>query len=100
MNTQTNDSVSAEQALAIVDTAIAVLGDAQALATEAVNVSKAQLARDIYDDMAASAIANGSALVRKDVINEMISRAGLTKKGAQTYYQTIRAKKGLVAKRA
>lgn len=54
-------------------------------------VSKAAKAREIFNDMQGSP--------RKDVVGKFVSEAGLTEKGAATYYQNFRKEAGLVQSR-
>ncbi len=55
--------------------------------------TKADIARRVYDDFEAK----NTPFVRKDVINAFMTVAGLSKKGASTYYQNIRRSKGLIS---
>lgn len=55
-------------------------------------ITKADLAREIFDRM------YGQPNVRrKDILKAFEDEAGLTKNGANTYYQNIKKAKGLVA---
>jgi hypothetical protein len=58
-------------------------------------VSKAEVGRTIFNE----AVAAGP-LVRKDVIARLVAEAGLTAKGAATYYQNMKNKAGLVVHKA
>lgn len=56
-----------------------------------VAVSKAAKAREIFNDMQGSP--------RKDVVGKFVAEAGLTEKGAATYYQNFRKEAGMVQSR-
>lgn len=56
---------------------------------------KADLARAIFDRMYGQ-----PGVARKDIIKAFVNEAGLTEKGAATYFQNIKDKKGLVNKRS
>lgn len=53
--------------------------------------SKAAKAREIFSEMAGSP--------RKEVVQKFIEEAGLTEKGAATYYQNFRKEAGMVQSR-
>lgn len=53
--------------------------------------SKAAIARTIFDSMRESP--------RKEVLQQFMTQAGLTEKGAQTYYQNFRRDAGMVSPR-
>lgn len=52
--------------------------------------SKTDLARKVFDEMFGK-----KGVERKHIIDEFISKVGLTKAGASTYYQNIKREKGL-----
>lgn len=54
-------------------------------------VSKAAKAREIFSEMSGSP--------RKDVVQKFVEEAGLTEKGAATYYQNFRKEAGMVQSR-
>lgn len=56
-------------------------------------VNKAEIARTVYDEQEALAKAGKRDMIRKDVVALLMQQAGLSKAGAQTYYQTIKKKK-------
>jgi hypothetical protein len=56
-----------------------------------VATSKAAKAREIFSEMAGSP--------RKDVVQKFVAEAGLTEKGAATYYQNFRKEAGMVQSR-
>lgn len=89
-----------EQVLATVEEAIDNVNTAQAAAVVATTVSKSKLAQAIFADELAKQTATGTAMVRKDVLARFMNEAGLSKAGANTYYQNIREKAGLVTKKA
>lgn len=86
--------------MAKVDEAIETVNTAQAAAVVTTTVSKSKLAQAIFDAELAKQTETGVAMVRKDVIKRFIDEAGLSKAGANTYYQNIREKRGLVTKKA
>lgn len=63
----------------------------------AVTITKADKAREVF----AKAYPDGktTTMQRKDIINLMISEAGLTKPGAATYLQNFKKKAGIVQER-
>lgn len=63
-------------------------------------VSKAAVAREVYDEEVAKGIQTKMGITRKAVVAAIAERAGLSVKGANTYYQTIRKQRGLVTARA
>jgi hypothetical protein len=76
-----------EEVLAIVEGAIV----ATEVALEVVKVNKALIAKSIFEEE----LAKGE-LVRKDVLVRFLAEAGLSKAGANTYYQNFRKTNGLV----
>ena len=66
--------------------------DQVAAAVAVVVESKASIGRRIF----AKELAKEGGLVRKDVIARLVAEAGLTPKGAATYYQNNKNKAGLV----
>lgn len=59
--------------------------------TEPKEPTKADLARDIFDRLYGQ-----PGIRRKDILDAFCNEAGLTKNGANTYYQNIKKAKGLV----
>ena len=57
-------------------------------------ITKADLARQIFDEMYGQ-----PGVRRKDILKAFEDKAGLTKNGANTYYQNIKKSKGLVKDR-
>lgn len=92
--------VSTEQVMATVDAAIDTVQTAQAAAVVVTGSSKSKLAQAIFAEELEKQKTTGVAMVRKDVIKRFIDEAGLTKSGANTYYQNIRERNGLVTKKA
>lgn len=95
------DEPSTEAVLNVVDTAIADVNIAQAIAANVSSTSKSKMAQTIFAAALAKQQETGVAMVRKDVIGLFMlpadkGGAGLSKHGANTYYQNIRAKHGLV----
>jgi hypothetical protein len=79
------------EVLEVVESAIV----ATETALEVVKVNKAALAKTVFEEE----LAKGE-LVRKDVLARFISEVGLTKAGANTYFQNFRKSHGLVAAKA
>lgn len=93
--------VSAETVLKVVDTAIADVNIAQAIAANVSTTSKSKLAQAIFAAALEEQTKTGVAMIRKNVIALFMTDvdkggAGLSKHGANTYYQNIRAKHGFV----
>lgn len=87
-------AVSTDQVLAAVDGALAATVTASATVKAEGAVSKAKLAEAIFK---AEFDTKGAAgLVRKDIMARFIAEVGLTKPGANTYYQNLRTKFKLV----
>lgn len=65
-----------------------------------VKVTKAGQAREMFKTALAEATANGTTLVRKDLMTRFQTELGLSKAGANTYYQNLRDEFHLSAKTA
>lgn len=92
--------VSVETVMNKIDDAIVVVEGAQAAAVVQTTVSKSKLAEAIFLAELAKQQETGVAMVRKDILKRFVAEAGCTDKGANTYYQNLREKHGLVAKKA
>lgn len=92
--------VSVETVMAKIEDAVAKVETAQAAAVVQTTVSKSKLAEAIFLAELAKQKETGIAMVRKDILKRFIKEAGCTDKGANTYYQNLRGKHGLVAKTA
>lgn len=89
---------STDAVLQIADDASAAVGAAVVAVKQEGAVSKMTLAKAIFQ---AEFDAKGAAgLVRKDILKRFIAEAGCTTAGANTYYNTIRDKAGLVNHKA
>lgn len=93
----TAENASVESVAAAVETAIETTN---VVATVAVVVSKASLARSIWDAELAAQTASGVAMSRKAIVDRFVAEAGLTLKGARTYFQNFREKANMVVKRS
>ena len=78
-----------------VDSIVATLNPTP-VAEPTTDVSKAAIARAIYDQMAADCAKNNTALVRKNLINAFMVGCPISKNGASTYLQNIKKAKGLI----
>ncbi len=87
------ESVEVETPVAVVleEATVQIEENTAVVAAVEHHVSKAELGRTIFNEE----LAKGT-LVRKDVIKRLVSEAGLTAKGAATYYQNMKNKAGLV----
>lgn len=83
-----------------VNTAIDTAQIAAAIAVTATGTSKSKMAQAIFAEALAEQTKTGVAMVRKNVIARFMTEAGLSKHGANTYYQNIRDKHGLVVKKS
>lgn len=63
-----------------------------------VKVSKAGQAREMFKIALAEATANGTEVVRKDLMTRFQTELGMSKAGANTYYQNLRDEFHLSAK--
>lgn len=63
-----------------------------------VKVSKAGQAREMFKAALAEAIANGTEVVRKELMTRFQTELGMSKAGANTYYQNLRDEFHLSAK--
>lgn len=90
------ENASVESVAAAVKSAIETT---ETVAVVAAVVSKASLARLIWDEELAKQTATGAAMSRKAVVDRFVKEAGLTIAGARTYFQNNRDKAGLVVKR-
>ncbi len=97
------DVTNTNSAAAVIDTIDAALtnvfSERVRLAVEN-KESKSKIAQAIFADALDKQTATGVPMVRKDIITLFIAVAGLSKPGANTYYQNIREKNGLVTKKA
>lgn len=93
---QQTGPVSLEEVTNIVEQSIEQLEETKEMVQEAVKLSKSELARRIYSEVEAASAANNTEISRKEVIKRFMEEAGLSKPGAQTYYQNIRRSKGLI----
>lgn len=73
-----------------------VIDAGTAAIVQAVTVSKASIAKTIFEQE----LKNPAGLVRKTCIIRFMAEAGLTKPGANTYYQNLRDKFGLAVHKA
>ena len=97
---ESGEVITPAAVLAKVDDAIDTVQTAQAAAVTNTGVSKSKLAQAIFAEELAKQTSTGVPMVRKDVIARFIAEAGLSKAGANTYYQNIRDKNGLVQHKA
>lgn len=88
---------SLEEVTNIVEKSIEQLEELKEAVQVSVVLSKAALALQIYNEAEANAAAAGIEISRKDIIKRFMVEAELSKAGAQTYYQNIRRKKGLIS---
>lgn len=93
----TAENASVESVAVAVETAIETTN---VVATVAAVVSKASLARSIWDAELAAQTTSGVAMSRKAVVDRFVAEAGLTLKGARTYFQNFREKANMVVKRS
>jgi hypothetical protein len=80
-----------------IDDILAVTSTVLDIADQTVKVSKAALARQLYDAEVAKFAADNKPVIRKTIIDLFKSTIGLTDNGAATYYQNIRREKGLIS---
>lgn len=79
-----------------VEAAIEVVDTAANIHREVVIIKKSAIALDIYNREQEAALTEERIMNRKNVISQFVSIAGLTLNGANTYYQNIRRKKGII----
>ncbi len=84
-------AVVADVAEVLAETNVQVAENTEVQTEVVAKVVKAEVGRTIF----AEELAKGT-LVRKNVINRLVSEAGLTAKGAATYFQNMKNKAGLV----
>lgn len=86
--------LNTDTVLAVVDDAIDATSTALVVAKAEGAPSKMSLAKAIFDaELAAKGVAG---LSRKDILKRFVEEAGCTRAGANTYYNTVRDKAGLV----
>jgi hypothetical protein len=98
-NTSTSTSNNTSTVISQVDKQINNNATVQALVVVQVE-SKAAKGRVIWDREVAANGGTAVGLVRKTIIDLLVTEAGLTKAGAATYYQKMKDKAGLVNHRA
>ena len=95
-----NDDLKAQAALTVVEEGLTNVAAAIVTVTAEAGVSKSKLAQAIFDAHLAEQVKTGVPMSRKAVIGLFMAQAGLTKNGANTYYQNIRTARGLVTAKA
>jgi hypothetical protein len=79
-----------------IDATLSIVEQALAVVEQTAKITKADLARQVYDAEVAAFDAANTPVVRKTIIDKFKAIVGLTNAGAATYYQNIRREHGLI----
>lgn len=95
VTTQEAETAPISEVVETIQTAVEATTEVEPETEAAVKLSKAALAKSVFDEETCKA-GGVLKLVRKNVLQRFMAEVGLTKAGANTYYQNLRDKAGVV----